>query len=108
MVSFAAGLTALLSGVAFAPQPDVAQPQVSIARDGADMLVRISLQEMITARGAPISGPMAEGWRSGDIRFGDDFARGQVGVSNIAIATGAGSTAQAATSISMNVRIAGF
>lgn len=110
MVSFAAGLTALLSGVTFAsPQTDVSQPQISVARDGADMMVRISLHDMVAARGAPISGPAADGWRGADISFGGDFARGQSGISNIAVAAGAGSTAQASTSITMNVRIvAGF
>jgi hypothetical protein len=111
MVSFAAGLSALLSSVTFAPDaPVTAQPQVSLSRDGADMVMRISLQEMTTVRGGPVSSPAGEAWRSADVTFGDTFMAGTHGVANIAVATGAGSLAQASTSISMNVRItnAGF
>jgi hypothetical protein len=112
MVSIAAGLAALLSGVAFAPQsdplPQPARPQIDVARDGADTVVRISLQEMASVRGAPLSSAPDDAWRSSGAIFGGDFASGGSGVHTIAVATGAGSTAQATTSISMNVRLTGL
>jgi len=117
MISFAAGLAALLSGVAFVPdapaqapdiQPQGAQPQVSLSRDGADAVVRISLQDMASVRGAPLSNAPGDAWRSATSAFSGDFASGGSGVHTIAVATGAGSIAQATTSISMNVRIVGL
>lgn len=104
MVNFAAGLTALLSGVAFAPQAPGLQPQVNVAHEGSVTMIRISLDEMVTARAAPLAGPVEGAWRSADVNFGDAFSP-QSGVHTVAVASGLGSTAQAASSINMTVRI---
>ena len=117
MISIAAGLAALLSGVAFVPdapaqdvrpQASQSQPRVSLTRDGGDAVVRISLQDLASVRGAPLEAPPNDAWRSAASALSGDFASGGSGVHTIAVATGAGSTAQATTSISMNVRIVGL